>query len=164
MWLDDRSELTFHRIGLAEDTPMMYEISPKQFGLTTARQLLFAVGALAGFALVVFAPSWISASYPWRWRDVVTALLTWLLLVVWSYGLRNYSIDVDENSIRSRGRVVRKGHTRYLREIYSLFGGRRLVLSEHGAVWVYLLGGVIEIPRGIPGYEQIKSKVFTWKR
>ena len=159
----ERSDVP-HLSGLAANTLMIYEISPKHFGLTTGRQLLFAVGSLACFALVVFVPSWISASDPWSWRDVFTALLTWFFLGIWWYWQYSYSIEVDVHSIRSGRRVVRKGHVRYLREIEPLFGGRRLVLSEHGPAWVHLRGGVIEIPKGIPEYEQIKTKIFTWER
>jgi hypothetical protein len=143
---------------------MIYEISPKHFGFTARRQSLFAVGSLACFALLVFVPSWMSASYPWSWRDVCTALLTWFFLEIWWYWQYSYSIEVDENSIRSGRRVVRKEHIRYLREIDPLLGGPRLVLSEHGPAWVRLLGGAIEIPKGIPEYEQIKTKIFAWGR
>lgn len=143
---------------------MTYEIGPKHFGLTTGRQLLFAVGSLACFALVMFVPSWINASNPWSWRDASTSLLTWFFLEIWFYWQYCYSIEVDENSVRSGWRVVRKEHIRYLREIDRPFGGRRLVLSERGPAWVRLLGGEIEIPKGIPEYEQIKTKIFTWKR
>lgn len=141
---------------------MIYEISPKHFGITTGRRLLFAVGSFALFALAMFVSSWISASHPWSLNDVISAFLTWLILISWWYWGQNYSIDVDENAIRSGRKVVRKGHMRYLREIDSTFGGQRLLLSEHGPAWVHLLGGAIEIPSGIPEYEQIKSKILNW--
>ena len=143
---------------------MTYEITPEHFGFTILRQVLFAAGLLTCFTLGVFIPSWISSSYPWSWRDVYTAILTWFFFEIWWYCLHSYSIDVDENSIRSGGRVVRKGHIRYLRESNNLFRGRRLVISERGPVWVHLLGGVIEIPKGIPEYEKIRAEVLTWRQ
>ncbi len=142
----------------------IYEISPKHFGLTTWRQLLLAFGTFACFALVVFVPSWINPSDPWSWRDVINGFLTWIVLTVWCQWQYSYSIDVDESSVRSGGRVVRKGRIRYLRETNRWFAGRRLVLSEHGPTWVHLLGGEIEIPEGMPEYEQIKARILAWER
>lgn len=156
----DRSEVTFNLIGLVANMSKTYQISPQDFGFTPMRQLLFAGGSLACFALPIFVFSWISA---WSWRDAITAFLTWFFLAIWWYGGYNYSIEVDENAIRSGGRVVRRGHIRYLRERDPLIGGRRLVLSEHRPAWVHVLGGAIEIPKGISDYEQIKTKVFTWE-
>ena len=62
------------------------------------------------------------------------------------------------------GRVIRKGHLRYLREINSRpwRGGPRLVLSERESPWVQLFGGAVIIPKGLPDYEQIKNKALTW--
>ena len=143
---------------------MTYEITPEYFGFTVRRQLLVATGSLVCFALVVFVPSWISSSRPWSSVDLIGAFLVWVFFEIQWYGHHSYSIDVEENCIRSGRRVVRKGYIRYLRELDSLLRGRRLVLSERGPAWVHLLGGVIEIPKGIPEYEHIKADVSTWVR
>ena len=137
----------------------IYEITPKTFGLTTRLQLLLGVGTtLACFALpmIIFPP--------WSWREIITGLLTWLALTFSWYIEHNYSLEVDDNGVRIvGGRVIRKGHVRYLRELDRTpwRGGRRLVLSEHAPARARLFGGIVVIPKGVPDYEQIKGKVFT---
>jgi hypothetical protein len=137
---------------------MIREINPQHFGLTTGRLLLLAVGSLACFVLpmIIFSA--------WSFREIITGLLTRLVLGFWWYMQHEYSIEVNESNVRSGGRVARKWHIRYLREIDHLFGGRRLVLSEHGSLWARLFGGAIEIPEGIRDYETIKTKIFAWGR
>jgi hypothetical protein len=141
---------------------MTYKITPQHFGFTTSLRLLLVVGSLTCFALAILIPSLISASLPWSWRDFTSSLITWLLLAFWWGYQYHYSLEINDNSARVGGRVVRKGHVRYLREMDCLFGGARLVLSEHGAAWVHLFGGAIVIPKRLPEYEQIKAKVSTW--
>jgi hypothetical protein len=74
-----------------------------------------------------------------------------------------YRLEVDDNTLRAGGRVVRKGHVRYLREIDArLLGGPQLVLSEHGSLWVHLFGGAILIPQRVPQYDEIKKAPSAW--
>ena len=143
---------------------MTYEITPQHFGFTIWRKLLLAVGSLACFVLPMFIFPLIRTSLAWSSREIVAGLLTWLILAFCWYVQHNYSLEVDDNGARVRGRVIRKGHIRYLREIDSwpLRGGPRLVLFEHAPAWVRLFGGAIVVPKGLPEYEQVKRKVFAW--
>jgi hypothetical protein len=144
---------------------MTYEITPAHFGLTTRLQLLLAVGTLACFVLPMIVFRLIRPSFAWSPREIVTGLLTWLCITIWWYVQHNYSLEVDDSSVCVvGGRAVRKGHVRYVREINNRpwRGGPRLVLSERAPAWARLLGGVVEIPAGLPEYEQIKKNVFTW--
>ena len=141
---------------------MVYEVCPKQFGFTPARQLLLAVGTLSCFALVIFVPSWIYPSDPWTPRDVLAAFFCWVGVEIQWYWEFNYTIEVDDTNCRSRRVLVRNGHVRYLREIDGLIRGRRLEVSEHGSVRARMVGGVISIPKGLTDYEQIKAKIATW--
>jgi len=136
---------------------MTYEIRPQDFGFTTPHQLLVAGGFLACFGLAIFLPPGTPTG-----RDIVTAFLTWLTLTIWWYYDHHYTLEIDDGGARVGGRVVRKGHVRYVREANPLLGGRRLVVSERGAAWVHLGGGAIVIPKRLPEYEQIKAKVLTW--
>jgi len=133
---------------------LTYEITPAHFGFTTRLRVLLALGTLA-------RPSW-----AWTPREIVTGLLTWLFIEFWWYVQHNYSLEVDEDSVRVvGGRVIRKGRVRYLREFnrWPWRGGTQLVLSEHAPAWVPpLFGGAIVIPKGLPEYEQVKQKVSTW--
>jgi hypothetical protein len=143
---------------------MTYEVTPEHFGLTTRLKLLFAVGSLACFVIPMFIFPWIHSALAWSSRDIFTGLLTWLLVAIWWYVQHSYSLEVDDNSARVGGRVIRKGYVRYVREIDSglLRGGPRLIVSEHAPAWVHLFGGAIIIPKGLPEYEQLKKKVLTW--
>jgi hypothetical protein len=143
---------------------MNYEVTPEHFGFTVRLKLLLAVGSLACFVLPMFIFPLIRTSLAWTPREIVSGLVTWLVLAFWWYAQHNYSLEVDDKSARVGGRVVRKGHVRYLREIDSwpLRGGTRLVLSEHAAAWVHLFGSVIVVPKGLPEYEQVKRTIFTW--
>jgi hypothetical protein len=143
---------------------MTYEVTPEHFGFTTRLKLLLAVGSLACFVLPMFIFSLIGTSPAWDLREIVPGLVTWLVLAFWWYVQHYYSLEVDDNSARVGGRVVRKGYVRYLREIDSWpwRGGPGLVLSEHAPVWVHLFGGVIVVPKGLPEYEQIRQKISTW--
>jgi hypothetical protein len=138
---------------------MTYEITPEHFGFTTQLKLSLAVGSLACFVLpmIIFPP--------WSSREIIAGLLTWLFLEVWWNVKHNYSLEVDDNSVRVvGGRVIRKCHVRYAREFkrWPWREGTQLVLSEHSPLRARLFGGVIVIPKGLPEYEQIKEKVFTW--
>jgi hypothetical protein len=106
----------------------------------------------------------IRPSWAWTPPEIVSALFGWLVLEFWLYFQRNYSLEVDDNSVRAGDRVIRKGHVRYLRELdrRPWRGGPRLVLSEHSPLRARLLGGVIVIPKGLPEYEQVKQKLLTW--
>jgi hypothetical protein len=107
----------------------------------------------------------IRSSWAWTPREIVTGLLTWLVLEFWWHVQHNYSLEVDDDSVRVvGGRVVRKGYVHYLREINSppWRGGPRLVLSERESPWVHLFGGAVVIPKSLPDYEQIKNKALTW--
>jgi hypothetical protein len=143
---------------------MTYVITPAHFGITTRLKWLLALGSLACFVLPMVIFPLIRPSWAWTPREIVSALLTWLVLEFWWYFQLNYSIEVDDNSVRAGERVIRKGHVRYLREIDGRpwRGGPRLVLSEHAPARARLLGGVIVIPKGLPEYESIKEKLFTW--
>jgi hypothetical protein len=143
---------------------MIYEVTPKHFGFTTRLKLLLAVGSLACFVLPMIIFPLIRASLAWSSREIASGLMAWLALAFWWYVQHNYSIEVDDNSARVGGRVVRKGYVRYLREIDSwpLRGGPRLVLSEHAPAWVHLFGGAIVVPKGLPEYEQVKKTIFSW--
>jgi hypothetical protein len=143
---------------------MIYKVTPEHFGFTTRLKLLLAVGSLACFILPMFIFPLIRTSLAWNSREIISGLVTWLVLAIWWYVQHNYSLEVDDNSARIGGRVIRKGHVCYAREINSwpLRGGPRLVLSEHAPAWVRLFDGVIVIPKGLPEYEQVKKKVFTW--
>jgi hypothetical protein len=102
---------------------------------------------------------------PWSSAEIIAGLLTWLFLAFYWNVQHNYSLEVDDNRVRVvRGRVIRKGYVRYVREIDSWpsRGRTQLVLSEHAPAWVSLFGRVIVIPKGLPEYEQIKKKVLTW--
>jgi hypothetical protein len=102
---------------------------------------------------------------PWSPSEIVSGLLTWLVLAFVWHAKHNYSLEVDDNSVRiAGGRLTRKGHLRYVREINSAAwrGGPWLLLSEHAPAWARLFGGVIVIPKGVPEYQQIKEKVFAW--
>lgn len=72
--------------------------------------------------------------------------------------------DVRAGVCVAGGRVIRKDHLRYVREINSRAwrGGPRLLLSEHAPARARLFGGVIVIPKGVPEYQQIKEKSFAW--
>jgi hypothetical protein len=145
--------------------PVIYEITPKTFGLTNRLQLLLGLGTLACFVLPMILFPLIRASWAWTSREIVSGLLTWLFIEFCWYVQHNYSLEVDEDSVRvGGGRVVRKGHLRYVREINSRAwrGGPRLLLSERPPAWARLFGGVIVIPKGVPEYQQIKEKVVTW--
>ena len=143
---------------------MTYEVTPQHFGFTTRRKLSLAVLSLACFVTPMFIFPWVSASLAWGSREIATGLLTWLALAVWWSLQHNYCLEVDDNSARVGGRVVRKGHVRYVREVDSwpLRGGPQLVISEHAPAWVRLFGGVIVVPKGLPEYEQVKKTIFTW--
>jgi hypothetical protein len=139
---------------------MTYEITSKDFGITARLQLFLGVGTLGCFVLpMIIFPAWSSA-------EIVSGLVTWLVITFWWYVQHNYSLEVDEDSVRvPGGRVIRKGHVRYLREINSRpwRGGPRLVLSGRSPIWARLFRGVIVIPKSSPEYEQIKKQVFTWR-
>ena len=72
--------------------------------------------------------------------------------------------DVRAGVCVAGGRVIRKDHLRYVREINSRAwrGGPRLLLSERPPGWARLFGGAIVIPKGVPEYQQIKEKSFAW--
>jgi hypothetical protein len=144
---------------------MMYKITPAHVGFTTRLEVLLELGTLACFVLPMLIFPWIRPSWAWTPREIIAGLMTWLFLSFWWYVQHNYSLEVDDNSVRIvGGRVIRKGHLRYVREINRRpwRGGRRLVLSERAPVWARLFGGVVVIPEGMPDYEQVKNKVFTW--
>ncbi len=153
---------------------MTYEITPEHFGFSKWRQLFLAVFFLACLTLGPVFLVWIInllwpgakwASDPWHWeeREVFGCVIGEAVFAFeWSYS-HNYSLEIDEDSVRVRGRVVRKGHVCYLRELDgNLWEGPRLVFSEHGPVGVQFLGGVVVVPKGLPEYEQIRMKVSTW--
>lgn len=153
---------------------MTYEITPEHFGFSKWRQVLLAIGLLACFTLGLPFLKWITnllwpgsswVSPPWHWtgRDILTYVLMFVFFSLWWSFENSYSLGIDDNSIRVGGRVVRKGHIRYLREFDGgLAKGPRLVLSEHGSLWVQFLGGAVVVPKGLPEYAQIKAQVSTW--
>jgi hypothetical protein len=144
---------------------MTYEVTPADFGFPTRLNVLLGLGTLACFALPPFIWQLIWPSHAWSSWELVPSLLTWLVLEFSWYFQTHYSLEVDEDSVSVvGGRVVRKGHLRYVREINSRAwrGGPRLLLSERPPAWGRLFGGAIVIPKGLPEYEQVKQKVSTW--
>jgi hypothetical protein len=142
-----------------------YEITPAHFGFTTRLKVLLALGTLACFVLPMIIFPLLRPSWAWTSREMVTGLLTWLFIEFCWYVQHNYSLEVDDNSLRvAGGRVVRKDHLRYVRGINSRAwrGGLRLLLSERPPGWARLFGGAIVIPKGVPEYQQIKEKSFAW--
>ncbi|HEY6621353.1 MAG TPA: hypothetical protein VIY68_17545 [Steroidobacteraceae bacterium] len=145
---------------------MTYEITPAHFGITKRLQWVLALGTLACIILPMFIWLLIWPSPAWSWRELIPVFVTWAALEILWYFQTHYSLAVDDNSVHvAGGRVIRKGHLRYVREINSRpwRGGPRLVLSEHALIWARLLGRIIVIPKGLPEYEQIKEKVFAWR-
>ena len=144
---------------------MTYEVTPVDFGFPTWLNVLLGLGTLTCIALAMYILQLIWPSHAWSWWELVPSLLTWLVLEFSWYFRTHYSLEVDDNSVRVvGGRVVRKGHLRYVREINSRRwrGGTRLLLSERPPTWARLFGGVIVIPKGVPEYQQIKEKIFAW--
>ena len=143
---------------------MTYKITPAHFGITTRLKWLIGLSSLACFVLPMIIFPLIRPSWAWSPRAIVAGLLTWLVLQFGWYFQHNYSLEVHDNSVRVGGRVVRKGHVRYLREIDARpwRGGPRLILSEHVPLRARLFGGGVVIPNGLPEYEQIKKNVSTW--
>jgi hypothetical protein len=139
---------------------LTYEITPQHFGFTPRFRWLSALGVLACYVLLILIFP------PWSTREIVSGLLTLLVLEIWWQAEHNYSLQVDDDSVRAGGREIRKDTLRYVREFNRgpLRGGSRLVLSAHASAWVRLFRGGIEIPKGLPGYEQIKEKVFAWTK
>lgn len=154
---------------------MTYEITPEHFGFTKGRKVLLAIGLLACFTVGLPFLKWITnllrpnsswVSPPWHWteKEILTYVLMFGFFALWWSSENNYSLGMDDNSVRVGGRVVRKGHVRYLREFDGGLGkGPRLLLSERGPLWVHFLGGVVVVPKGLPEYEQIKAQVSTWR-
>ncbi len=153
---------------------MTYEITPAHFGYTNWKKLVLAVSWLAiltlGPVLLEWiisllwpGSSWATRSWDWRERDILGGVFAAAVFEFeWSFA-HNYSLEIDEDSARVGGRVVRRGHVRYLRELDgNLWEGPRLVISEHGPVWVQFLGGVVVVPKGLPDYEQIRTRVSMW--
>ena len=153
---------------------MTYEITPEHFGFTTRRKSLLSVGFLVCVTLLPAFLKWIAnllwpdstwVSPPWHWteRDLYTYVFMGVAFALWWSSAYNYSLEIDDNTVRVGGRVVRKGHVRYLREFdRELLRGPRLVLSEHGPLWVQFLGGIVVVPKGLPEYQQIKTQVSMW--
>ena len=138
-------------------TAMTYEIRPRDFGFTIPRQLLLAVGTLACFGLgMLLAPGTPTS------RDILFALLAWVLFTMWWYYDHHYYLEINDHDARVGGRVVREGRVRYLREANHLIGGARLVLSERETAWAHLCGSAIVIPNRLAQYEQIKAKLLAW--
>jgi hypothetical protein len=77
---------------------------------------------------------------------------------------RPYDLEIDECGIRKVrngqvDRAVSRERVRYARES-GLGPFRSLTVSERGLAWLYHSG--IDIPRRVPGYEQIKAQVLIW--
>ena len=97
---------------------MTYEITPAHISFTTRLRVLLALGTLACLVLPMIIFPLIRPSWAWTSREMVTGLLTWLFIEFCWYVQPNYSLKVDEDSVSVvGGRVVRKGHLRYVREI-----------------------------------------------
>lgn len=155
---------------------MTYEIAPEHFGFTRQRRALAVSGFLAFLALWPVFFNWITnllwpnSSWfppPLKPTDLLANAIAFVIagiVFVWGWSsAHHYSLEIDDNTARVGGRVVRKGRIRYMRELGGgLLQGPRLVMSEHGPLWVKLLGGAVEVPRGLPEYEQIKLTVSTW--
>lgn len=141
---------------------MIYKVTPEHFAFTIWLKLLLATGSLALLTLPLLVFSFIGGMRSWSWRDMGSDLVTWLLLAFWWHLRYNYSLEVNDDSIRVDGRVVRKGHVRYLQETDCRLSGPSLVLSEQGPGWVHRFGSVIVIPKRLPDYAEIKAKLLTW--
>jgi hypothetical protein len=142
---------------------MTYNITPERFAFTPRLKWLIAFGSLPFLMLPAIVPSLINTIHATSWLDFVPGLIIWLVGAIWWPARYTYRLEVDDNTVRARGRVVRKGHVRYLREIDArLLGGPQLVLSEHGPLWVHFFGDAIVIPMSMPKYEEIKKTVSTW--
>jgi hypothetical protein len=103
-----------------------YVITPKTFGRTNRLQLLLGLGTLACFVLpMIFFPL-IRPSWAWTSREMVTGLLTWLFIEFWWYVQHNYSLEVDEDSVRVvGGRVAPKRPRSLLERVQPLAVARR---------------------------------------
>jgi hypothetical protein len=82
---------------------------------------------------------------------LVLSRVSYSRCLAWWYVQHNYSLEMDDNSARVGGRIIRKGYVRYAREVDSrpLAGGPRVVLSEHASARIRLFGGVIVVPKGL---------------
>jgi hypothetical protein len=95
---------------------MTYEVTPADFGFPTWLNVLLGLGTLTCIALAMYILQLIWPSHAWSWWELVPSLLTWLVLEFSWYFRTHYSLEVDDNSVRVvGGRVVRKGHLRYVR-------------------------------------------------
>jgi hypothetical protein len=155
---------------------MTYEIAPEHFGFSIRRKVLVLGSFLVFLALWPAFFNWITnllwPHSPWfspplkridLYADTFGSVIMGIAIVWWWSSAHHYSLEIDDNTARVGGRVVRKGRIRYMRELDGrLLRGPRLILSEHGPLWVQFLGGTVEVPKGLPEFEQIKLQVSTW--
>jgi hypothetical protein len=84
-------------------------------------------------------------------------------------GQFKYTLDVsDEAMIEHRGfwtRNIGKGEVKSVVETPArFFFGPGLRISKHGHGFATWLWGGIWIPRGLPGYDDIRSVALSWQR
>jgi len=147
---------------------MIYHVEAEQ--VTLNKRILRAMFVLATVLLGATL-----AHYIWypqsSWEigeNIFEAIVAGYVCFLFESQRKEYDIEVTEETIVVKGgfrfgsRRVRRGRIRYLRELRgNIFREPALRLSEHGAIYRFLVGGVW-IPISMPQYEQIKTRAMGW--
>jgi len=136
-----------------------YHIS--QSSGTHTRSRGFVISLIVSMALLACLEIWRGRFNAVDW--VGFGFMYTLFSYIFPIEASNYDLEIDGDGIR----VVRNGEVKqvlpkdHIRYVGEWDDGKLLVISEHGPLWTRFLWGGISVPKGVPGYEEIKAHALS---